>query len=262
VTERLVSLGYTVLAADADAVGLARLAGLPGVITLRADVTSVADLARAGAAAEAGVGKDGLDGLVLCAGVFAAGPLVEVPEADMRRAMDVNLMGAFRTVQALFPLIARRRGTIVAVSSECARSSVPFNGPYTVSKCALEVYCDVLRRELSTVGVRVCIVEPGAFGTGFQEQARRAFGQGAPGSPFAPYLALGLRVLAGEQRATMDPGTVAEVVVRALLARRPRHRYAIGNDPRRLLLGKLPVSWADRLISLYLQVAAPRGRRG
>lgn len=248
VTERLTGRGWIVFAADADAEGLARLQRQAGVVPLLVDVRRSGDLARARASVQAVT--DGLDALVCCAGVFTGGPLVEVSEALMLSAIDVNLMGVFRSVREFFPLLARRNGTIVAVSSEAARCAMPFNGPYSVSKYALEAYCDILRRELMFVGASVSIVQPGAFRTPLLDEAERTFGDRISGSLFGAYLGRALAVLLRDRRTSMGPGRVASVVVRALRSRRPRARYRVGNHPR-VLLGKLPSAWADALMRWF-----------
>jgi NAD(P)-dependent dehydrogenase (short-subunit alcohol dehydrogenase family) len=248
-TALLAAAGDTVFAADVNNEGLARLATIPGVVPLHVDVTRSEDLARARAAVEAVT--EGLDGLVCCAGIFTGGPLVEAPEETIRHALEVNLMGVSRTVRELFVLLALEKGTIVAVSSEATRCAMPFNGPYTVSKCALEAYCDVLRRELMFTGVRVAIVQPGAIRTPFLESARVSLSRSAVGSRFAALLGKAILVLSSDRDTSQSPRAVASVIVRALRAPRPRARYRVGNSPLRALLGWLPAAWTDALIRRF-----------
>lgn len=254
VTTLLAARGITVFAADLEAAVRARREWPPNVVPLSMDVTKASSVAAAfaevTAAAEAG---PSLDGLACCAGVFTGGPLAEASEAALLRAFDVNVMGAYRLVAEAFPHLARRGGTVVLISSESARFAMPFNGPYTVSKYALEAYADCLRRELLLTPVRVAIIQPGSFRSGLVTAAGSAVGGPAEGSPFIRQVEMVRRILVKEWNRGMDPETVARVVVRALLADRPRARYRVGNNRLRVLMRFLPTRAADAVIRLVMR---------
>jgi NAD(P)-dependent dehydrogenase (short-subunit alcohol dehydrogenase family) len=245
----LASSGGTVYAADSDRRSLRPLSAHTGIIALSMDVTRAGEVARVRKKIESMT--DGLDGVVCCAGIFAGGPLVEADEHDMSRILDVNVMGAFRVVKEFFPLLRKRKGIVVLVGSESSRCPMPFNGPYTVSKSALQAYADVLRRELMFIGVRVTIVHPGGFRTPLLSGARSMMDRKRYGTLFSAELSVVTRLLSREFEKAMDPAKVARVVVRALCAHHPRPCYRVGNDPLRALLGKLPASWTDRLIRWF-----------
>jgi NAD(P)-dependent dehydrogenase (short-subunit alcohol dehydrogenase family) len=199
---------------------------------------------------------DGLDGLVCCAGIFAGGPLVEADEKEMSGILDINVMGAFRVVKELFPLLKNRGGTIVLIGSESSRCAMPFNGPYTVSKYALQAYADVLRRELMFLGVRVTIIQPGAIRTPLLSGARSTIERRTAGTAFPTQLGLVRRMLSREWETGMQPARVAGVVLRALRARTAKPFYRVGNDAMRVALGRLPASWTDFLIRWFLPVSS------
>lgn len=249
VCDLLASSGQTVFATDMNRHALRRLEARPGIFPLTIDVPRARDVLRVRRKIEAMA--DGLDGLVCCAGIFAAGPLVEAAEEDVKRILDVNVMGAYRAVKELFPLLRERKGTVVLIGSESSRCAMPFNGPYTVSKSALQAYADVLRRELMFVGVRVTIVQPGGFRTPLLSGARSLMGRRRGKTFFSAQLSLVRRMLSSEYEKGMEPGEVARVVVHALRSPRPRPYYRVGNDPLRVVLGKLPASWTDRLIKWF-----------
>lgn len=242
--------GETVFAADSDSHALQRLAGVAGVVPLRMDVSSPVQVARARRQVERAA--DGLDGIACCAGIFAAAPLVEAGDEDLRRIFDVNLLGVFRVVREFFPLVRRRRGRIVCVGSDSTRCPMPFNGPYTISKSGLDAYAEVLRRELMFVAVPVSLVQPGAFRTALLEGVQAEMQRAARGTIFPEQLGRVRGVLAREWGKGMRPERVARVVVRALHAPRPRARYRVGNDPLRAALGWLPVGVADWFIRCYM----------
>jgi NAD(P)-dependent dehydrogenase (short-subunit alcohol dehydrogenase family) len=134
---------------------------------------------------------------------------------------------------------------------------MPFNGPYTVSKNALQAYADVLRRELMFLGMRVATVQPGAIRTPLLEGARLKVERAETGTQFSAQLGLVRRMLSREWDRGMESVDVARVIVRALRSRRPRPVYRLGNDPFRVLLGKLPPSWTDYLIRTFLPIQQP-----
>ena len=249
VSKLLAASGETVYAADSDRRSLRPLEAWTGIVPLSMDVTHAADVARVRRKIE--TITDGLDGVVCCAGIFAGGPLVEADEQEMSRILDVNVMGAFRVVKEFFHLLQKRKGTVVLVGSESSRCAQPFNGPYTVSKSALQAYADVLRRELMFVGVRVTIVHPGGFRTSLLSGARAIMDGKRNGTLFSAQLGVVRRMLSRELEKAMEPAEVARVVVRALGARHPRPCYRVGNDPLWALLAKLPATWTDRLITWF-----------
>lgn len=245
-TEHLVGRGWHVVAADLPGPRLDDLADRPGITPVAVDVTdptSVADAARR-------VPADGLDGVVTFAGVLRVGSLAEVSDADMRLVMDVNLLGTYRVVRELFDAVVARRGRIVVISSETGwQTAAPFNGPYAVSKHAVDAYADALRREAALLGVHVAKVQPGPFRTDMVAGIRAAFESAADTSThFEPLLRrLGPRAAAEADRAH-DPRLLAETVHRALTTSRPRARWSVRPDRMRSALELLPDRVADRLV--------------
>ena len=250
-TEHLVAQGWHVLAADLPGPGLDELDGRPGITPVEVDVTDMASVLAAAAHAPA----DGLDGIVTFAGVLRVGALAEVPEADMRLVVDVNLLGTYRVVSALFDRVVRRRGRIVVISSETGwQTAAPFNGPYAVSKHAVDAYADALRREAALLGVHVAKVQPGPFRTEMVGAIEQAFARASDGSTHYARLLrrLGPRA-AKEGRRAHDPAVLAAVVHDALTTDRPRARYSVHPDRTRSALELLPDRLADRLVVAALR---------
>ncbi len=102
-----------------------------------------------------------LEGLVNNAGIAVAGPLEFVPLQELRRVLEVNVVGQVAVTQAFLPLLREARGRVVLMSSISGRVAAPLMGPYAASKFALEAIGDALRRELAPWGIEVSIIEPG-----------------------------------------------------------------------------------------------------
>ncbi len=212
------------------------------------DVTD-AQAIRAAAAVER------LDGLVNNAGIVVAAPLEFLPLEELRRQLEVNLVGQLAVTQAFLPALRRARGRIVNVGSIAGRSALPFLGAYAISKFALEALTDSLRLELAPAGIAVSIVEPGTIATPIWSKPQ-AVADALPdesadlyGSRFAS-----LRRVAAARAANAAPAeSVAAAVEHALTARRPRARYLVGRDAKlRAGLEWLPVRARDRVLERAL----------
>ncbi|KAM4796030.1 retinol dehydrogenase 7-like [Rhinophrynus dorsalis] len=111
------------------------------------------------------VGDAGLWGLVNNAGIaFPVAPNEWLKKEDFMTVMNVNLLGMIDVTLQLLPLIRRARGRIVNVASIMGRISL-LGGGYCIAKYGVEAFSDSLRRELGDFGVKVSIIEPGAFRT-------------------------------------------------------------------------------------------------
>jgi NAD(P)-dependent dehydrogenase (short-subunit alcohol dehydrogenase family) len=133
-----------------------------GIVT---DVTDEAQVRRMVAQVEAGLGR--IDVLVCNAGgALIPGPSLasEVPLADFRRMMDLNLIGTIYTCQAVAPLMKRQRsGKIVTVGSQAGLRSQGAGGgtSYSVAKAAVHHYTRKLAAELGPFGITVNCIAPG-----------------------------------------------------------------------------------------------------
>jgi NAD(P)-dependent dehydrogenase (short-subunit alcohol dehydrogenase family) len=195
---------------------------------------------------------DGLGGLVNNAGIAVAGPLEFLPPDELRRQLEVNVVGQLRMTQMLLPALRAARGRIVNIGSISGRSSLPFLGAYAMSKFALEAMTDALRVELRPWGIHVAIVEPGSIKTPMWTRER----------PDPPAEALTLygerlaafRAFALKRGASGAPAeAVAKVIEDALTAARPRARYLVGRDARiRAGVERLPDRLRDRVYQRVL----------
>lgn len=133
---------------------------------VRLDVTSPAE---SQAAIQAAVRRFGsIDVLINNAGYGTVGAVEETPLDELRAQMETNFFGAFNVIQAALPqLRAQRSGAIVNISSLGGQLSYGGFGAYSASKFALEGLSEALAQEMAPFGVKVMIVEPGAFRTDF-----------------------------------------------------------------------------------------------
>lgn len=110
----------------------------------------------------------GIDVLVNNAGYGYRAAVEEGEDDEVEQLFATNFFGTVSMIKAALPgMRARRRGTILNVSSIAGRLAAPGSGYYAASKFAMEGMSDALRKELAPLGIRVTIVEPGAFRTDF-----------------------------------------------------------------------------------------------
>ncbi len=154
---------------DSVAMAARNLAGLP--VSERAfpvplDVNNPEQVKRAAADVLARFGR--VDVLVNNAGYGIVGAVEETPEAELRAQMETNFFGAMAVTRAFLPAMrAQRSGAIVNISSLGGQLSFAGYSAYSASKFALEGASEALAQELQPFGIKVLIVEPGAFRTAF-----------------------------------------------------------------------------------------------
>ncbi|XP_077184977.1 retinol dehydrogenase 16-like isoform X2 [Paroedura picta] len=131
------------------------------------DVTCTESVAAAAEWAKGCVGDKGLWGLVNNAGIcMPLGPNVLLTKDDFAKVLNVNLLGLIDVTLQMFPLMKRARGRVVNMSSVLGRMAC-FGGGYSPSKFGVEAFSDSLRQDLHPFGIRVSVIEPGSFKTGF-----------------------------------------------------------------------------------------------
>jgi NAD(P)-dependent dehydrogenase (short-subunit alcohol dehydrogenase family) len=137
-----------------------------GASTAALDVTDPASIEAAVKATLAVFGR--IDVLVNNAGSMVMGAIEEVGVQRLREQFDVVFFGAAQVTEAVLPVLhAQGSGTIVQMSSLGGLKTYPGYGAYNSAKHALEGYSEALASELAPLGIRVLIVEPGAFRTAF-----------------------------------------------------------------------------------------------
>jgi NAD(P)-dependent dehydrogenase (short-subunit alcohol dehydrogenase family) len=189
-----------------------------------------------------------LDVLINCAGAGLAGAVEDTPMADAIAQMDLNFFGTVRACLAVLPAMRRReRGQVVNVSSLAGLIGLPFQSYYSASKFALEGWSEALRREVAPFGVRVTLIEPGDFRTGFTDSRRRA-GLGSVDSPYRERCEKAIQAAAASERAGAFPESVATLVEGIVKRSTPRSRYTVGPRSQRWGIAArhlLPASWFE-----------------
>jgi NAD(P)-dependent dehydrogenase (short-subunit alcohol dehydrogenase family) len=200
-----------------------------------------------------------IDAVVHCAG-FGIGGAVEDTEDDEARAIfETNLLGTLRVCRAVLPRMrCQGSGTVVVVSSIGGRIALPFQGLYSATKFAVEGLLEAMSMEVGSFGVRVALIEPGDFHTGFTDRRARVR-RSRQGSAYHNAFERALTVIEADERGGATPEPIARLVERVLLSNRPRLRYTIGPLPQRLavrLKGILPGRAFEKILRVYYRLGA------
>jgi NAD(P)-dependent dehydrogenase (short-subunit alcohol dehydrogenase family) len=256
IVERLASDGHRVFAAVRD---LSTVADHPLVTPIRLDVTSDEEARAAAETVRAGLGGSKLRGIVNNAGVAVGGPVEFLELDELRRQLEVNVVGQVAVTQSFLPVL-REQGIadprIVFTSSIAGHVAFPMMAPYAASKFGLIAVAESLRRELRDWGFKVSVISPGNVTTPIWEKGRAAVAemtQSAPEGAMALYgdyfAALGGVMDEGEGSG-VPASKVADRASHALFAKRPKAEYIVGTDAKALLLASraLPTAVFDRMV--------------
>ncbi len=191
-----------------------------------------------------------IDVLVNNAGFAFAGFAEDIGLGELRQQMDTNFYGHVAVTQAVLPTMrAQNRGHIIMVSSESGRMGSPGLSSYAASKFALGGWSETLRLEMRALGLRVVLVEPGAFKTDIWDRNTRINELVLSGK--SPNQERGRRLK--EWAVTTpkaDPQRVADLIARIADDPNPRLHYFIGRDARARwwLRNLLPWKWYEKLV--------------
>ena len=249
--------GMLVYAGVRNAADAERIAALhENIRTVRLDVTDAASIDAAVNAI--GAGGVALGGLVNNAGVALGGPIESLPLDALRAQFEVNCFGAIALTQAALPLLRAHPSRIVFVGSIAGRLAVPYVAAYSASKFALRAFADALRIELKPSAIDVCLIEPGSVATPIWQKGRAMrdtmlarLPASAPGY-YRDAIETVARATQAEERDGLPPAVVADAIVHALTARKPKAHRIIGIPAR---LGALVALLAPSLHDRFLRAS-------
>jgi NAD(P)-dependent dehydrogenase (short-subunit alcohol dehydrogenase family) len=219
--------GDKVVATARSAESLSDLARTYGdaVLPLALDVTKREQVEAVIPKAHAHFGR--LDVVINNAGYALLGAVEEATEADVRAQFETNFFGALAVIQTVLPLLRKQgSGHILGVSSVSGVHARAVTSFYNASKWAFEALHEGLSQEVAELGIKVTLIEPGAYATDF-------------GSPSSLKIAPGLDVYAGirtelfaygSQMELGDPQATLPAVLKVIDAEHPPLRIFLGTE--------------------------------
>ena len=249
-SEFLASHGVKVIACarkDADRI---TLNAIPNITALRMDVTRIQEIK---AAAQYLLDKRiQLYAIINNAGVAVGGPMLYLPERELRDCLEVNTIGPVNVIRELFPFL-EEGGCIINMSSMGARYVTPWMAPYHMSKFALEAYTDSLRMEVSPLGIRVVLIEPGAIRTEASDKEER-FLKYMRDTIYEEAFQHYWEMISEQHQHALSPMEVVKVVMRALRDPKPKKRYLIPHRPIvRLVILLAQLGLSDIIYNRFLR---------
>lgn len=201
-----------------------------------------------------------VDVLVNNAGFAVAGFAEDIKLEELRLQFETNFFGAVAMTKAVLPVMRKQRsGHIIQISSIGGLQGSMTVSSYSASKHAIEGWSESLRLELNPLGIKVVLVEPGAFDTGIWTRGAR-MGQEAVRNT-SPNYQRSLRMRTAIQKIPKaDPVEVAKLIVRIAQNPSPKLRYLVGRDAKMQLAFKRLLPWKmyERMIANFLKIDEKR----
>ncbi|MGN6420180.1 MAG: oxidoreductase [Pseudobacter sp.] len=170
-----------------------------------------------------------VDVLINSAGLGSYGSLEDVPIAEAKNQLEINLFGAARLIQLVLPGMRENKyGKIINISSVGGKVGLPMGSWYHASKFAIEGLSDSLRNEVRGFGVDVIVIEPG--GTKSEMIAIGAADlMRVSGNTVYGKLASGVqKMYASMEKNAVDAVVIAKLILKGIEANNPKTRYIGG----------------------------------
>ncbi len=201
---------------------------------------------------------DRIDVLVNNAGFSAAGFAEDMTLAELRHQLETNFFGNVAMTKAVLPVMREQKsGHIITVTSVAGLLGQPMLSAYSASKYALEGWNESLSIETHSLGIRVSLVEPGAYDTDIWERnvviAKGSLDPASPNKERSQRFADFVKNSAKRRR---DAREVAKLIVRIAHDPNPKLRYLIGNDAKIQVWLKRLVPWRkyERIVAKAVKI--------
>ncbi|MBV6748863.1 SDR family NAD(P)-dependent oxidoreductase [Pseudomonas chlororaphis] len=234
------SAGDRVVATDLD---LGRLNAVYAgygeqVLTAKLDIRDPAQALGAVSACLEQFGR--LDVLVNNAGYGQFGPFEEIEPEAIERQFATNVLGTFNVTRAVLPVMrAQRSGHVINMSSNGGFKGVAGASMYSASKFALEGFSESLAQEIAGFGIKLTLVEPGAFRTDFLDSRSLKLGS-AEIPDYDEYRARAQAIFAARNHQQVgDPARLGNAVVQLVREQHPPLRFIAGADALKVVEDKL-----------------------
>ncbi|MBR1799336.1 MAG: SDR family oxidoreductase [Bacteroidales bacterium] len=170
-----------------------------------------------------------IDVLINNAGMGIGGAIELATPEEIDIQIQTNFMGCVNMCQAVLPHMRQQRsGLIINLSSIGGVMGLPYQGFYSASKFAIEGFSEALAAEVRRFGIKISLVEPGDFATGFTG-SRKNSETTMKNADYGPVFAQSLSLIEKEENGGLKPEKVAKKIARIIDSRHPSLRYVVSN---------------------------------
>lgn len=250
VVNSLLDNGFTVFATDLrvdDSIKNELL------IPIKVDVTNDEDINNA--YKEVSKHTDWLYAIINLAGIFYLDSIVEGEESKLRCIIETNFFGTYKMNKTFMPLLKNNKSRIINATSELAGySPQPFMGYYTISKGMLDIYTDVLRRELNYLGIKVIKIHSGSFKTKLLANASDEYNRLINKTGHYKKQLTKLKFMMDKElKKDNNPNKFANKIIKIVNKKNPKIRYNINRSFSLRLLSTLPEKWQDKIYLVFIK---------
>lgn len=180
-----------------------------------------------------------IDVLINNAGFGAYGTIEDVPMADAKYQLEVNVFGAARLVQLVLPKMRENKfGKIVNISSIGGKFALPYGGWYHASKFALEALSDALRNEVKQFGIDVIVIEPGGIKSEWAGIAYDNLVKNATDSVYKEAIDKLADFMKKATAKNTEPEVITTLILKSIEAKNPKFRYAGGYMAKQAVIAR------------------------
>lgn len=223
------------------------------IMELKVDVTDMASIKKAYEIVSSKT--DRLSAVVNFAGIIMMNSLIEISEEDFVRIFNINLFGAYRVNKVFFSLIQKGKGKVIITTSELAPNKIlPFNAIYAISKKALDAYAQGLTMELGLLDIPVITLRPGAVETPILKDSNKEMEDlNANTTLYKNTITKFKHIVDKEQGGAISPEKIADLVLKILKRKNPKHIYKKNVSKKLKLLNIVPTKLQLKIFKMILK---------
>lgn len=244
--KKLLENGYRVAATSRNAQALKKAVGVidtGSFLPLAVDLNNVDSIDDSIQQTLAAFGH--IDVVVNNAGYGMAGTVEEITEQEIRNIFDVNVMATIDVIKSVLPVMRKQRsGYIINIGSVAGFAGAPGWAVYSATKAAVAAFTEVLALDLKEFGIKVTVVEPSGFRTGFLAKNSLSYTE----SRIEGYQAVKetqKRYLAGDGKQRGDPEKASAIFIKLAESEQPPLHLYLGEDAYNRAFGKLEAMTAE-----------------
>lgn len=199
--------------------------------------------------------EEKLDVLINNAGIGINGPAECLSREEIQQVFETNVFGMMDCCSRSIPLLRKGNSPIIInISSIAGEMGLPYRGIYSSSKFALEGYSESLRMELKPHGINVCLIQPGDFNTGINEN--RMVVKDLNEELYPDFMKMNDRVIK-EVAEGWDPMIMGKEINKIINSKNPPFRTRVAPFLQKfstVLRRVLPAKWYEKLLMQFYKV--------